>query len=112
MKGTYLGEFEEIVLLTVGVLTGNAYGLAVKYEVESRSGRKINLSAIHSALYRLERKGFLRAELGEATQQRGGKRKKMFEVTSIGMSALEEMRNIRSNLWASLPQVNLVTVKI
>ena len=105
MKGTYLGEFEEIVLLTVGVLNGNAYGLSVKYEVEARSERKVNLSAIHSALYRLERKGYLRSKLGEASQRRGGKRKKMFEVTSMGMAALQEMKNIRTGLWTSLPKV-------
>ena len=104
MKGTYLGEFEEIVLLTVGVLTGTAYGLSVKYEVENRSERKVNLSAIHSALYRLERKGFLRSELGEATQRRGGKRKKYFHVTSIGMKSLHEIKDLRSNLWESLPK--------
>ena len=102
MKGTYLGEFEEIVLLTAGVLTGEAYGLSVKYEVEKRSERKVNLSAIHSALYRLERKGFLRSELGEATQRRGGKRKKYFYVTSMGMKSLHEVKDLRSNLWASL----------
>jgi len=102
MKGTYIGEFEEIVLLTTGVLTGEAYGLSVKYEVEKRSERKVNLSAIHSALYRLERKGFLRSELGEATQRRGGKRKKYFYVTSMGMKSLHEIKDLRSNLWASL----------
>lgn len=102
MKGTYIGEFEEIVLLTTGVLTGEAYGLSVKYEVEKRSERKVNLSAIHSALYRLERKGFLRSELGEATQRRGGKRKKYFYVTSMGMKSLHEVKDLRSNLWASL----------
>ena len=104
MKGTYLGEFEEIVLLTVGVLVGEAYGLSVKYEVEKRSERKVNLSAIHSAMYRLERKGFLRSEMGEATQRRGGKRKKYFHVTSIGMNSLHEIKDLRSNLWESLPK--------
>lgn len=105
MKGTYLGEFEEIVLLTVGVLVSEAYGLSVKYEVENRSDRKVNLSAIHSALYRLERKGFLRSELGEATQRRGGKRKKYFHVTSLGMKSLYEIKDLRSNLWTSLSKV-------
>ena len=105
MKGTYLGEFEEIVLLTVGVLAGEAYGLAVKYEVEKRCERKVNLSAIHSALYRLERKGFLRSVLGDATQRRGGKRKKYFHVTSLGMKSLHEVKELRLNLWSSLPKV-------
>lgn len=101
MKGTYLGEFEELVLLTTGVLGQEAYGNAVKQEVEERTKRPMNLSAVHSALYRLERKGFLESEMGEATNQRGGKRKKYFKVTSYGQRALSEARELREGLWQS-----------
>ncbi|UZR96245.1 PadR family transcriptional regulator [Chondrinema litorale] len=107
MKGTYLGEFEEIVLLTVGVLYDEAYGLSIKNEVENRSNRSVNLSAIHAALYRLEEKGFLNSRLGEATGKRGGKRKKYFTVTKLGVSALEEAKSIRDSLWTSIPKIAL-----
>jgi len=99
VKGTYLGEFEEIVLLTVGILHQGAYGNAVKEEVEERTERKVNLSAIHSALYRLESKGFLESAMGETTQQRGGKRKKIFKVTSYGQRALTASKELREGLW-------------
>jgi DNA-binding PadR family transcriptional regulator len=99
VKGTYLGEFEEIVLLTVGILHQDAYGNAVKEEIEDRTARKVNLSAIHSALYRLEGKGFLESSMGESTQQRGGKRKKIFKVTNYGQRALTTSKDLRAGLW-------------
>lgn len=107
MKGTYLGEFEEIVLLTVGILHEAAYGNAVKEEIEERTKRKVNLSAIHSALYRLEGKGFLESAMGETTQQRGGKRKKIFKVTNYGQSALTESKELREGLWKSYQPVKI-----
>jgi len=103
MKGTYLGEFEEIVLLTVAMLEGKAYGISVKQEVEQRTERKINLSVIHSTLYRLERKAFLNSELGEATQTRGGKRKRYFSITPYGVKSLKEARTLRDSIWNAIP---------
>ena len=81
MKGTYLGEFEEVVLLTVAMLEDQGYGITVKQEVEQRTNRPVNLSAVHATLYRLEKKGFLNSKLGEATKVRGGKRKRIFQIT-------------------------------
>jgi DNA-binding PadR family transcriptional regulator len=107
MKGTYLGEFEEVVLLTVGILQEEAYGNAVKEEIIERTNRNINLSAIHSALYRLEGKGFLESTMGEATQQRGGKRKKIFRVTSYGQRALISSKELREGLWISYKPLKL-----
>ena len=108
MKGTYLGEFEEIVLLTVGILHEEAYGNAVKEEIEDRTNRKVNLSAIHSALYRLEGKGFLESSMGVATQQRGGKRKKIFKVTSYGQRALTSSKELRIDLGMRRQVVRLI----
>ena len=61
MKGTYLGEFEELVLLSVASQNEEAYAVSVKAEVEGKTQRKVNISAVHSALYRLEDKGFLKS---------------------------------------------------
>ena len=107
MKGTYLGEFEEIVLLVVATLEGEAYGLAVLEEIEKRSKRNVNLSAVHSSLHRLENKGFLKSSKGEATPIRGGKRKKLYEITSFGVKALSDARTLREGLWASISDVVL-----
>ena len=103
MKGTYLGEFEEVVLLTVALLDGQAYGISVKQEVEQRTDRPINLSVIHATLYRLERKAFLSSELGEATRVRGGKRKRYFSITPYGVKSLKEARSLRESIWNAIP---------
>ena len=78
MKGTYLGELEELILLTVGALVEKAYGVAVMDEIEQRTGRQLNISAVHSVLKRLENKGFVTSEMGGATNERGGTQKKAF----------------------------------
>lgn len=103
MKGTYLGEFEEIVLLTVAVLGDDAYGNAVLEEIESRTKRSVNLSAIHASLYRLESKGFLKTRKGNPTAIRGGKRKKYYSLTGYGLKALNEAKELRDGLWESIP---------
>lgn len=116
MKGTYLGEFEELILLTVASLDKEAYAVAVKSEVEQIAKRKVNISAVHSALYRLEDKGFLQSEFGGATSQRGGKNKRYFTVTNAGIAALREAKELREQFWQNIPQLSfmqsiLVTIK-
>lgn len=107
MKGSFLGEFEEVVLLAVWVLHGKAYANTVRDEVETHTRRGVNLSAIHSALYRMERKGFLLSELGEATGRRGGKRKRYFKASKSGIAALTEARRVRESFWKMIPNAGL-----
>ena len=106
MKGTYLGEFEELVLLTVAALDNEAYAVVVKKEVEKNAERKVNISAIHSSLYRLEDKGYLTSEFGGATQKRGGKQKRFFKVTSTGFAALQQSKGLKQQLWNNIPQLS------
>jgi PadR family transcriptional regulator, regulatory protein PadR len=89
--GNNLGEFEEIVMLTIGVLGENAYGLAIKNEIEERLNRSVSMGALHTGLYRLEEKGYLNSKLGKATQVRGGKPKRFFQVTAKGQKAVKGM---------------------
>ncbi len=103
MKGTYLGEFEEIVLLTIGVLYKEAYGVAIKKELEDQTGRTISIGAVHAAVNRLEEKGFLESWFGQSTQERGGKRKKYYKVTIDGQKALQEAMEMRQRLWQQIP---------
>jgi DNA-binding PadR family transcriptional regulator len=104
MNRIYLGEFEEIVLLTVGVLYSNAYAIAIKEEIGDQTGRNVNISAVHTALYRLEKKGFLESKLGDPEARRGGKRKRLFNVTNFGKRALVETMELRQKLWTQLPK--------
>ena len=105
MKGTHLGEFEELVLLIVGVLVDQAYGVTVAEEIERQTGRKVSLSPVHSALYRLEKKGFVRSELSGSTKTRGGRRKRIYQITAAGKSALDQVRIQRNNLWDMIPEL-------
>jgi|SRR5688572_31424261 len=106
MKGTYLGELEELILLTVASLKDEAYAVSVKAELEKNAKRNINISAIHAVLYRLEDKAFLKSAFGGATQKRGGKMKRYFRVTSAGLHALKEARTIRENIWKTIPKLS------
>lgn len=112
MKGTYLGEFEEIVLLTIASLHPEAYGLAIKRALDEQTGRSINLGAVHAACNRLHDKGFLNSTLGDKSNKRGGRRKKNYTVTMHGKKALETARDLRQRLWEKIPasafQINLI----
>jgi DNA-binding PadR family transcriptional regulator len=102
-----LGGFEEIVMLTVGILYNNAYGVSVKKEIEQRLSRKVSVGALQSALKRLEDKGYLRSHEGEQTQERAGRPKRYFVITALGKRAMEEMKSTRDSLWKAMPKVAL-----
>lgn len=106
MKGTYLGEFEELVLLTVGALYPESYGVAVMDEIKKETGRTVNISAIHSAMRRLEDKGYVKSFMGGATNERGGRRKRYFELTSFGKKALDEAQSMRMKLYNRIPDIS------
>jgi len=101
-----MGSFEEIVLLTVAVLHEDAYGVSIKHDIEERLERNVSVSALQTALRRLEKKDYLRSEFGEATAVRGGKRKRYFQVTKAGKAALDEAKEMRNRLWTALPNVS------
>ncbi|MEL7148088.1 MAG: PadR family transcriptional regulator [Bacteroidota bacterium] len=103
MKGTQLGEFEELVLLIVGILNGEAYGVSILKDIEEHTGRKVTVSTIHTALYRLEEKGFVESFVGGASKARGGRSKRLYQVTAEGKTALERSRQIRDRLWNLMP---------
>jgi DNA-binding PadR family transcriptional regulator len=107
MSKHHLGEFEEVVMLTVAILYGEAYGIAILDEMEKRLDRKVSIGALQTVLRRLEKKGFLISEFGEATPERGGKRKRYFTVTKYGQKVLQETRDMRQELWNAIPRIAL-----
>ncbi|OEK04728.1 helix-turn-helix transcriptional regulator [Roseivirga misakiensis] len=106
MKGIHLGEFEELVLLAVATLEDNAYAVSIQSELHERVDRKANISAIHTALYRMEDKGFLESTRGGAEAKRGGKNKRLFRVTTYGYNMLKESKATRESFWNVLPQIS------
>jgi PadR family transcriptional regulator, regulatory protein PadR len=107
MKGTNLGEFEEIVLLTIAALVSEAYSVAICDELQKNLGRPAKLGVVHAVLNRLEDKGYVKSKLGEATSTRGGKRKRFYTVTNGGKAALIKARELRDQLWSRIPELSL-----
>ncbi len=103
MKELQLGEFEEIVLLTVGILHGNAYGVTIRNEIENRLNREVSVGALQTTLRRLEKKGFVKSTHGEGSQARGGRPKLYFTITAHGQKAITNSRETRNSLWDALP---------
>ncbi|MEM7109097.1 MAG: helix-turn-helix transcriptional regulator [Bacteroidota bacterium] len=105
MKGTYLGEFEELVLLTVAVQNGEAYGVSIATMLVEEAQRTVTISTVHNVLYRLEEKGFVKSRLGGATAARGGRNKRLFSITSTGHAALNQSNKLRNRLWNLIPEL-------
>lgn len=105
MKGTNLGEFEELVLLTIAALMGDGYSVAICDELERHTGRSVKLGVVHSVLNRLEDKGLVKSSLGEATSTRGGKRKRYYSITNGGKAALLRSKDVRDQLWSKIPDL-------
>lgn len=106
MAKEYLGEFEELILTMVAALQEDAYGAAITEEIETRLKREVNLSAVHVTLYRLEDKGLIKSSMGGGTNERGGRRKRIFTITSAGMAMLRAMKEARIDLWKLVPRLN------
>lgn len=109
MKRYQLGEFEEVVMLTIGVLYKNAYGVAIKNEIETRLSRNVSMGAMHTALVRLEDKGYIKSFVGEITDDRMGRPKRYYQITALGKKAMEYTRDTRNALWNAIPKMALKT---
>jgi PadR family transcriptional regulator PadR len=103
MKETRLGEFEEVILLLVGILGKEAYAFKLAEEFDGQTGRSVSIGAVHSTLTRLEGKGFLKSEMGKSTAERGGRRKRIYTITAYGRKILEASRDFRVSLWNQYP---------
>ncbi|MEM9326860.1 MAG: PadR family transcriptional regulator [Bacteroidota bacterium] len=102
-----LGTLEETILLMVAVMQSEAYGYSLSEEYKRTFGNEISISAVHTVLKRLEKKGFILSEMGGATTERGGRRKRIFKITSLGMNTLHALQDNRMKLWRMMPNVKL-----
>jgi DNA-binding PadR family transcriptional regulator len=109
MAKEYLGEFEELILTLVAALQDEAYGAAIAEELETRIKREANLSAIHVTLYSLEDKGYIKSAFGGSTNERGGRRKRIYTITNAGMAMLKAMKESRTELWKLVPQLKMTS---
>ncbi len=101
-----LGEFEELVLLMVAALHDKAYGVLILEKLEEKLDKKLNISAIHVALKRMENKGFVKSSFGGITNERGGRRKKFYVVTALGKRMLDDQYALRNSIYQLIPKIS------
>jgi PadR family transcriptional regulator, regulatory protein PadR len=99
MPETYLGEFEQIVLLAILRLRDDAYAIPVRQEIENRTGRNVARGALYTALDRLEAKGCLRSRMSDPLPERGGRSRRYYTVTPSGVASLRASRAALLALW-------------
>jgi PadR family transcriptional regulator, regulatory protein PadR len=107
MKKYQLGEFEELVILAIAILNNEAYSVSIKDEIESRLSRDVSMGALHTALKRLEDKGFVKSFSGESTEERAGRPKRYFEITAHGKKAMQYVKDTRDEFWRAIPKTLL-----
>jgi DNA-binding PadR family transcriptional regulator len=112
MRRSDLGEFEEVVLLAVAVLTPEAYSVAIAEELEKETRKTVTTGAVHAALQRLENKGMVSSKMGEATPERGGRRKRIFTLTVAGSRMIHQAREVRNRLWERIAPQALPKTKM
>ena len=101
-----LGYLEETVLLLIMKMESEAYGFSVSEEYKSHTGKSISISAIHTVLSRLEKKGLIQSSMGGSTEERGGRRKRIFEPTNDGKEVILEIKRSRQVLWSQIPDLS------
>lgn len=106
MKQHTLGEFEELVLLMVAAQHDEAYGVTILEGLEEKLEKKVNISAVHVALKRIEAKGFVKSRFGGITEDRGGRRKKFYVITNIGKQMLDAQFELRSSIYKQIPKIS------
>ena len=106
MKDQTLGEFEELVLLTVAAQHDVAYGVSILENLESALEKKVNISAVHVALKRMEDKGYVKSRFGGITEDRGGRRKKYYIITALGKRMLDHQYSLRTSLYNQIPNIS------
>ena len=94
---TYLGELEELILWKVALLEKNAYGVSIKDSLDAE--KAISISTVHEVLHRLEKNGFVRSILGEASPNRGGKRKRLFSIALYDQYIPEKSNETGNLIW-------------
>ena len=98
----FLGEFEHIVVLALLRLEDRAYGVTVRQEIEFRTRREVSIGAVYATLDRLETKGYVKSHRGDPTPERGGRSKRFFRVTAMGVAAVNRTQRALQSMTEGL----------
>ena len=107
MSRTFIGELDELVLLSAGVLYPDAYAYNIRLEIKEQVGKSLSLASVHTVLYRLEKDGLLKSELGGQSEKRGGRSKRLFSLTQTGLKRVQEIQEVREAMWIKMQTSNL-----
>ncbi len=102
MKGDHLGEFEEFTLLAIRALGDDTYAVPLQQFIEAATGRAVSLGTVYSALTRLEDKGYVRSSMSDAIAARGGKARRMYDVTPLGLRTMKDLHRVRLKMWRAI----------
>ena len=111
MKETRLGDFEEVILLLVGILGEEAYAFKIAEEFKLQTGRAASIGSVHSTMDRLSSKGFLTSEMGQPSANRGGRRKRIYTITASGQLVLKKSKEFKVSLWGQYPALSFGSLK-
>jgi DNA-binding PadR family transcriptional regulator len=103
-----LSRSEEIILITILKLEGNAYGVTIREEIFKTTGNRWSFASIYDPLNKLTRKHFVEKTVGEPTTKRGGRSKCLYRVTAEGKAALREIRVVQNSVWSGINDLALV----
>ena len=104
--GKGLGNLEEVILLIIAIMHGDEiYGFSVMLKYKEQTGKSLSMPAVHTVLKRLEKKGFLNSTMGAASNKRGGKRKRLYQITQYGYRILAEIQENRARLWGMVGEI-------
>ncbi|MEL6559426.1 MAG: PadR family transcriptional regulator [Bacteroidota bacterium] len=109
MEKDSISSQEEVILLLVGNLQPNAYAYTLKNELKEQLNRNVSLASIHTILYRMEKHGFLKSSMGGVSSSRGGRSKRLYQLTSKGFTVVAEIRLVRNNLWDGISPNQFLT---
>jgi DNA-binding PadR family transcriptional regulator len=102
-KGSHFGDLELLVMLALVRLEQQAYGVSIAREIEETGKRRVALGSVYAALERLQKRALVKSSLGEATPERGGRAKRYFQITGLGLRELQAARKALISMWQNVP---------
>jgi DNA-binding PadR family transcriptional regulator len=103
----YLTKSEDILLLAIYHLKGNAYGVTIRKQVKQITGEEMTYGTLYSSLDQLVRKDYVVKTAGEPTPERGGRRKIYYSISTKGFNALKKSQQLTKNLWQDVSEFSI-----
>ncbi len=107
MSGKFISRSEEFLLLAVWRLKGNAYGVTIRDQLKKATGKTWAYGALFVMLRRLEKKGYLTSHFADPSSQRGGKSKRIFQLSPRGVKALKDVRKAHESIWSGIEELSV-----